>query len=103
MKTFYMSFVDHSRPEGERWLGACLVQAESVGDATHKAWEAGCNPGGEILFVEPEREPDIKWFYRLLTKDDLLEMGAEIMAKYNLPAEDNVLLNTKGEVVGRMN
>lgn len=100
MKTFYMSFVDPKLPEGHRWLGACIVEAEDQIDATRKAWVAGCNPGGEILFVEVERIPNIKWYYRLLNKDQLMEMGAEITAEYNLPSSENKLMNpSTGEVI----
>lgn len=99
MKTFYMSFSDPELPEGHRWLGACLVKAEDHEDATKKAWKAGCNPGGEILFVEPEREPNIKWYYRLLDKDQLMEMGAEIVSDYGLDSSENKLVTPSGNVI----
>lgn len=104
MKTYYMSFVDPDLPEGHRWLGACLVKAEDHADATRKSWIAGCNPGGEILFVEPEREPNMKWFYRLLNKDHLMEMGAEVVAEHSMPSSENKLLNPHtGEVIRQNN
>lgn len=74
-KVFWMSFCDNDRPEGERFLGACLIGvnaeeadkaaidvllrlpfaqagAEWLAAATSKAHRLGCNPGGEIASAE---------------------------------------------------
>lgn len=49
---YWMSFVDASKPEGERFLGVALVDAESIEDALTRSKETGCNPGGEVQIVE---------------------------------------------------
>lgn len=50
--TFWMSFSDPTRPEGQQFLGVVLVDAESLSEAITWAWLTGCNPGGEIRTVE---------------------------------------------------
>jgi hypothetical protein len=101
MKSFYLSFADVTLPRGHQWLGACLVKAENEEEAIQTAWKADCNPGGEVLIVSPDRDPAEKWFNRLLMREDLLEMGAEIVATYDLPSEANALVNTTGEIIQR--
>lgn len=77
-KTIYMSFVDPKKPAGQRFLGACLVHAESFEEAIKEAWRRGCNPGGEVMGLEPEFLPSEKWYNRLLSKEQLDEMEAEV-------------------------
>jgi hypothetical protein len=48
MRTWYLSFADPKRPKGERWPGACFVEAATLSDALRAAWSSGCNPGGEV-------------------------------------------------------
>src|SRR5437870_1294062 len=70
-KLFWLSFVTDDKPEGERFLGAAIVEvtseeaaealeeirvkflraiegAEWIAAASRKAWRTGCNPGGEM-------------------------------------------------------
>lgn len=51
-KWFYMSFVDRSRPEGQRWIGASMVLGTDEKDAMEEAWRFGVNGGNEIAIVE---------------------------------------------------
>lgn len=83
LKTFYMSFADVKLPEGQRFLGACLVKAYDMEHATKTAWIMGCNPGGGICFVEPEYCPPDKWYNRLLNREELAEMEEEVIATYH--------------------
>lgn len=75
MRTFWLSFCDPDRPEGQKFLGAAVVDvtdeeaaavtplmratfplaqdgAEWIAAATGKAHAFGCNPGGEVSSVE---------------------------------------------------
>jgi hypothetical protein len=94
VKTFWLSFCDAQRPEGEQFLGACVIDvddgeaaaicglialrfpaaadgAEWIGAATAKAHRAGCNPGGQVAFTELAYPP--AWVPRglLLQKPDI--------------------------------
>jgi hypothetical protein len=74
-RRFWLSFVDPARPEGEQFLGVCIVEvteaeaadakaiidrqfpqhaegAEWIAAATRKAWAMGCNPGGEVATAD---------------------------------------------------
>jgi hypothetical protein len=52
MALWWLSFVDPHRPEGTRFLGVALVEAETMADALRRAWRSGCNPGGEVEAYE---------------------------------------------------
>lgn len=49
---WWLSFCDTTDAGRGRFLGACIVRAADLGDAVDRAWQAGCNPGGEVLGVE---------------------------------------------------
>lgn len=74
-KVFWLSFTDATRPKGQQFLGACLLDvtaaeaedaaidvllrfpfaqpgAEWIGAVVKKAHRLGCNPGGEVASVE---------------------------------------------------
>lgn len=52
MRTWWqMSFMDPTRPEGQRWLGGINVEAPSIGEAITFTHVIGCNPGGQIAFI----------------------------------------------------
>lgn len=61
MAYWYLSFCDAERPKGQRFLGACIVTANSMGEAIKEAWLQQCNPGGEVMGHEipPEYECNI--------------------------------------------
>ncbi len=73
-RTYWLSFCDGDRPKGQQFLGALVVdvtdaeaeaarieidqrfpqhapEAEWIAAAARKAWQHGCNPGGEIATV----------------------------------------------------
>lgn len=76
---FWMSFVDPSRPEGDRFLGVAMVQAESFDMAHALTHTFGINPGGELQSYELEEDgweranisPDGEYMNRLLSKEEL--------------------------------
>lgn len=72
---WYMSFVDPDRPEGQRWLGACIVRSSSPGSAIGVSWAKGCNPGGQVAMRGPFPLANVKLGYveRLLTTIEEVE------------------------------
>lgn len=70
---FYLSFVDPSRPKGDKFIGGCYVQAVGEIFAVSEAWRLGINPGGEvgILLVPPEHVPPPEFRERLLTREEV--------------------------------
>ncbi len=56
MNWYWLSFCDPSRPEGEQFIGACIVDGMDEVGAIRTSWEEGCNPGGEVLIVEIQDE-----------------------------------------------
>lgn len=58
---FWLSFADPTRPAGEQFLGACIVEAPDPISAVQMSWALGCNPGGEVKFaVLPMAPPEDK-------------------------------------------
>lgn len=50
---FWLSFVDSSRPVGQRFLGAAIIpDCVNAADAIGQAHLHGCNPGGEVAAAE---------------------------------------------------
>jgi|SRR5580765_458732 len=104
MRRFWLSFVDQDRPEGQRFLGVCIVEvtdedaaeakaiidakfprhaegAEWIAAATRKAWLMGCNPGGEIATADitdarPPEGVDLP-LHRLLQKPEMERLGLQ--------------------------
>lgn len=75
MKTFWLSFCDNEKPEGQQFSGVCVVDvpddlaavtkmmlitthphhqsgAEWTAAAIRLAWLHGCNPGGQVKSIE---------------------------------------------------
>ena len=104
MKTFWLSFCDVTRPKGQQFLGACLIEvtaeealaaaldlllrfpmaqpdAEWIGAASTKAWRLGCNPGGEMASAEiPPANPMLAHYERgvLMDRATIERIDAEI-------------------------
>ncbi len=84
---WWLSFVDPDRPEGQRFLGVSIVHADDQIHAVQRAWDLGCNPGGEILIAGVDEHAlgqyvPPKWCGRLLTKEECALFDAE-MAERN--------------------
>jgi hypothetical protein len=79
-RTYWLSFVQHDRPEGDRFVGACVIDvtaeeaedawtdvalhfpnalpdAEWMAAATRKAKHLGCNPGGKVAGIRLDDQP----------------------------------------------
>lgn len=52
MAVYYLSFADISQPEGQRFLGATVVVAQSDEGAVKVVNDLGLNPGGEIAILK---------------------------------------------------
>jgi hypothetical protein len=73
---WWLSFCDGSRPDGEDFLGACLVKARGFLGAISEARRLGCSPGGEVKGVGPiplDAEIQDGWTERLLTRAECAE------------------------------
>lgn len=83
---WWLSFVDPDRPEGDRFVGACIVQGDDdlIGgrlagtDPVSSAWRLGINPGGEVQLVRvPDGKVDavpIEYREVLLTREQVAEL-----------------------------
>lgn len=87
-RLFWLSFCDPSRPAGRKFLGCAIVGGAENGDAVRRAWDLGCNPGGEVVSAEiaPEIAPMVgdDWRNRLLTRAevDLFSSQMDAIARY---------------------
>ena len=79
MTYYWLSFKDPDKPQGQQFLGACAVEADSLEVAIMRAWQLGINPGGEVAHIKvPKRlEKNIPRYglNRLITKAELNAMG----------------------------
>ena len=77
MSLFWLSFCDENKPEGEQFLGVCIVESPAaldIGGAVAEAWRLGINPGGQVMSFEiPEelRERHAKHTNRLMSREAL--------------------------------
>ena len=84
-RQFWLSFVDPDLPEGKRFLGVAIVEAQGMTWAIKKAHALGVNPGGEAAcYTMPPGTVDRKWLDRLLTKEEAESvMPTQTGAEYN--------------------
>lgn len=70
---YYLSFVDHDKPEESRWIGGCYVQAKDEADALSVSHLRACNPGGEVLLIQVPEGATIKpsFMDRLLSLSEI--------------------------------
>lgn len=80
---WWLSFADGRLPEGEQFLGACLVRAVDFVDAVKEAWAHVCNPGGECRGEDahPELEVPEAWAYRVLARAEAEQILVELEAQ----------------------
>lgn len=71
---WWLSFVDANRPLGDRFLGACMVQAATDMGAVGRAHELKINPGGSVAIAGPFQAETMsaqyrqQWCERLLSR-----------------------------------
>ena len=85
MTLFYLSFADDQLPEGEQFLGACIVEAPTFEGAVGAAWMKDINPGGQVLGNEFDEQGEellrncaVDWTDKLLSRYELGAMEAEL-------------------------
>lgn len=122
-RTYWLSFCDGDKPEGEQFLGVAVVDVDNIdrhdsrvesfvrslrgpsgpppddealwlAAATAKAWETGCNPGGEMMAFDMTSlrgEPELARTPRhvLLSKSDLAALGHAPKSVGELEAEQS--------------
>jgi hypothetical protein len=78
MSYWWMSFVDPHEPEGEQFLGALIIVADTREDMMVRSWMLDLNPGGEVAFFEIPKQYEYRippeWIEtRLLTEEEVLD------------------------------
>jgi hypothetical protein len=94
---FYLSFAD-----ADRFLGACVVEAESAKEAPRVASAHGINPGGEVLIIpSPDGGPGPHPTYRLLSRSELGDGTASMgeLRERGIVPPDDVLVVTDPRTV----
>lgn len=83
--TYWLSFCDPNKPEGERFLGCILIDATDFTDAIRACWQLAINPGGEVqgIVMPNTLRIDAAWKQRLLTRDECKELEAELYKQQN--------------------
>lgn len=82
MNWYWLSFVHHDRPKGDKFVGALLIEANSFQAAIASSWMLKLNPGGEVQgFAVPKKYLDRVAIlrnegmtYRLLSKAEALSI-----------------------------
>jgi hypothetical protein len=75
---WWLSFVDPDRAEGDRFLGACVVETveADMEQAVKEAWFRGCNPGGEVSLVTLTMKEALRFDRnRLFMREELNDRG----------------------------
>lgn len=84
---FWLSFCDQGRPEGEQFLGACIVRAMSFIEAVQVSHVLEINPGGEVQGHQVEYEAEarnpipVEYLERLLSREDCQELERKVMGQ----------------------
>lgn len=83
---WWMSFVDNDRPEGDKFVGACIVQAHGVVTAAMQAHDKKCNPGGAVQAVPFPEHVDLSdsgWINRVLTREQCAQFDTWMNETYS--------------------
>jgi hypothetical protein len=68
-------FTDPDAPAGQRFLGACIVEAPGFISAIDKAHRLGINPGGAVVAYDTPKH-DLSFRNRLITSDaEMAQLG----------------------------
>ncbi len=71
MKTWWLSFCNPDAPEGAKFLGVLIVDAETMSTAVDETHRHGINPGGVVLGCDiSTARPDDSFHYRLISEDE---------------------------------
>lgn len=87
MSLYWLSFANPSALPGQKFLGACIVEAADLKAAVNVSVEQHCNPGGEIdgVLIPPHIEPHVgvQWKNRLLSKEECDKFDQAMLAARN--------------------
>jgi hypothetical protein len=73
LEPYFLYFTDPEKPAGQRFLGACIVEAHGLITAVQRAHQLGINPGGAVIpYDTPPHDLDMR--DRLITSEE--EMAA---------------------------
>jgi hypothetical protein len=76
---FWLSFCDPEKPDGQQFLGACIVEASDFISAVTRSHQEGCNPGGEVKGMGPvDNYPEQYELNRIYSKDEINEIDEAI-------------------------
>jgi hypothetical protein len=80
---FWLSFCDEDKPEGQKFLGACMVVAPDTVAAVKLAHEKKINPGGQVMAVSiPVTDAELAhaepFLNRLLTAEEAIAFDAHM-------------------------
>lgn len=92
MTLWWLSFVDRSRPNGDQFVGACIVSIPStitnlelgMSLAVRESHRSGCNPGGEVAGRTIAEEHALRigreWIGVLLNHEQINEITLQVQA-----------------------
>jgi hypothetical protein len=74
LQQYMLYFTDQRKPLGQRFLGACIVEAHGIITAVDRAYDLGINPGDCEVIGRPAPAHDPSFRDRLIVSDE--EMAA---------------------------
>jgi hypothetical protein len=82
-RLYWLSFCEDKKPEGEKFLGACMIVATDTIEAVKLAHEKKINPGGQVMSVNiPVTDEEIAhaepYLNRLLTAEECIAFDAHM-------------------------
>lgn len=81
---WWLSFVDPDRPEGDKFVGACIVQGWGVVSASMEAHARKCNPGGQVKGVPfPEHVDASEWAHTVLNREQVDQFNQWMENRYS--------------------
>lgn len=83
MTLWWLSFINPDLPRGARNLGVAIVPATDISTAADKAWELGCNPGGEVAGWPLPPQPVVpdEYIGKLLTLDEADKLRSAMLRR----------------------
>lgn len=75
VEPWFLYFTDPEMPAGQRFLGACIVEAPGFLSAIDRAHQLGINPGGAVVAYDTPTH-DVSFRNRLITSDaEMAQLG----------------------------
>jgi hypothetical protein len=75
VEPWFLYFTDPKKPAGQRFLGACIVEAPGFVSAIDRAHQLGINPGGAVVAYDTPKH-DLSFRNRLITSDaEMTQLG----------------------------